>query len=132
MLEYYNSLPPEQCQDDPIAAGFAFDRAREKWLDKHGMDAAYFDKYDVGDINAAISTIMDVKALMARGDEIEVRYKNCTAFLSCYARQFYISAECDGQEYLWSCSTIDELDNAKVGPYRLKDIVDKWTIETVF
>ncbi|MBQ4203838.1 MAG: hypothetical protein II655_09080 [Thermoguttaceae bacterium] len=117
---------------DSFLGRYIFDHARDEWRRQNGIDAAYYAKYDVDDIDAAISTVKDVQALLAQGREIEVKYKNCSAFISTYADQYYIAATCDGEEYLWSGYRLDEFEDATVGPYRLKDVVDKWTIVMLF
>ena len=72
--------------------------------------------------------LKDVQALMAYGWEFAVKYKNCEAFISAFGQTFYIEAECDGKDYWWDAYTLEEFEDAMVGPYRLKDIVDKWEI----
>ena len=152
-VEYFNSLPtPPQIESAPdeesadtlpkwlllrrnddydsFTAGFSFDRARREWRERNGVDLNYMEKYrdQTISLESAVSTIKDVQALMAYGWEFAVKYKNCEAFISAFGQTFYIEAECDGKDYWWDAYTLEEFEDAMVGPYRLKDIVDKWEI----
>ena len=111
-----------------MIAGFSFDRRCKEWREQNGVDDAYMEKFETEDLESVISTIKDVQALMSYGWDFGVKYKNCEAYFSGTAQQFNIDAERDGQTYECVLFDLDDFENAKVGPYRLSDIVDKWTI----
>ena len=100
-----------------------------EWRRRNGFGAdCLFKYYETQDLESVISSIKDVQVLLSCGLELAVRYKNCNAYIEAFAQQFCIDAICDGKDYWWSAFTLDELEDAMVGPYRLKDIVDKWEI----
>lgn len=113
---------------DFMAAGFAFDRRRAEWRKKNGIDDSYMDKFNTDDLEGAISTIKDVQALMSFNWEFSIKYKDCEAHVCTIANQFYFDSVCNGKEYEFVTDNLDDFENATVGPYKLKDIVDKWTI----
>lgn len=113
---------------DFMIAGFSFDRRCKNWREQNGVDRRFMDKFDTDDLEGAVSTIKDVQALMSYNWEFSVKYKDCDAHFCRIAQTFYIDADCGGKKYEFATDDLNEFKKATVGPYKLKDIVDKWTI----
>lgn len=113
---------------DFMIAGFSFDRRCEEWRKRNGVDEAFMEKYDTNDLESAVSTIKDVQALLSYNWGFAIEFNGCVANLCALSCQFCVDAVCNGEEYEYTTDDVDDLENAMVGPYRLKDVVDKWTI----
>ena len=109
-------------------------RSGAEWRKRHGY--TYEDIRRFGDPCNDMSnmTLDELLILLSHGHELEVEYNGWEAFLtSAGIFGFRVFSKNGEQKQEYESIDIEEFaDNAKIGPYYVKDIVGKWTITTLF
>lgn len=100
------------------------------WQDRNGVVGDDFFRYSKAkNLSKAISTVRDVQILLSFGWEFEAEYNGYVGFIGQAPGEYFIGVEKDGKLYEYRTPSLDEFgENAKFGPYPLKDVVDKWNV----